>query len=189
MQTLTNLLWAAFVVNCQNGPFGMTGRTAASAIFFFFKQKTAYEISECDWSSDVCLPIRSEEHTSELQSHSEISYAVFCLKKKKTRFNKPVQQTSTLYVSRCMLKPSPTLQADSRLCCPSTSFFFFLMIRRPPRSTLILTLFPYTTLFRSIYTNLNTLSLHDALPISVDRSEEHTLNSSHIQKSRMPSSA
>ena len=26
---------------------------------------------------------RSEEHTSELQSHSFISYAVFCLKKKK----------------------------------------------------------------------------------------------------------
>ena len=22
--------------------------------FFFFKQKTAYEIKECDWSSDVC---------------------------------------------------------------------------------------------------------------------------------------
>ncbi len=21
---------------------------------FFFKQKTAYEIKECDWSSDVC---------------------------------------------------------------------------------------------------------------------------------------
>src|SRR3546814_16581158 len=29
-------------------------------------------------------------------------------------------------------------------------FFFFLMIRRPPRSTLTDTLFPYTTLFRSI---------------------------------------
>src|SRR5213596_4290900 len=27
---------------------------------------------------------RSEEHTSELQSHGLISYAVFCLKKKKT---------------------------------------------------------------------------------------------------------
>ena len=26
--------------------------------------------------------VRSEEHTSELQSHSFISYAVFCLKKK-----------------------------------------------------------------------------------------------------------
>src|SRR3546814_10493654 len=28
--------------------------------------------------------------------------------------------------------------------------FFFLMIRRPPRSTRTATLFPYTTLFRSI---------------------------------------
>ena len=31
-----------------------------------------------------CRGLRSEEHTSELQSHSFISYAVFCLKKKKT---------------------------------------------------------------------------------------------------------
>ena len=23
-------------------------------VFFFFKQKTAYEIVDCDWSSDVC---------------------------------------------------------------------------------------------------------------------------------------
>ena len=23
-------------------------------MFFFFKQKTAYEIYQCDWSSDVC---------------------------------------------------------------------------------------------------------------------------------------
>src|SRR6056300_2055870 len=32
--------------------------------------------------SRICPPLRlrSEEHTSELQSHSEISYAVFCLK-------------------------------------------------------------------------------------------------------------
>src|SRR3546814_16326450 len=32
----------------------------------------------------------------------------------------------------------------------SLYFFFFLMIRRPPRSTRTDTLFPYTTLFRSI---------------------------------------
>src|SRR3546814_5053536 len=117
--------------------------------FFFFKQKTAYEMRISDWSSDVCssdlrhaplhpsafcscrpglgiqkrlehlprnreevlrrgargarrrtrrgaLPDpsrhrrracpalrRSEEHTSELQSIMRISYAVFCLKKKK----------------------------------------------------------------------------------------------------------
>src|SRR3546814_18333373 len=30
------------------------------------------------------------------------------------------------------------------------SFFFFLIIRRPPRSTRTDTLFPYTTLFRSL---------------------------------------
>src|SRR3546814_2288358 len=32
----------------------------------------------------VALVVRSEEHTSELQSLMRISYAVFCLKKKKT---------------------------------------------------------------------------------------------------------
>src|SRR3546814_5283928 len=32
-----------------------------------------------------------------------------------------------------------------------TDLFFFLMIRRPPRSTRTDTLFPYTTLFRSLY--------------------------------------
>src|SRR3546814_8332557 len=118
--------------------------------FFFFKQKTAYEMRISDWSSDVCssdlisqpiiigtwstlaliaalamlimIPFaldeviamgqflawakrrgkplirtffqgdaieagaedaRSEKHTSELQSLMRISYAVFCLKKKK----------------------------------------------------------------------------------------------------------
>src|SRR3546814_9169761 len=122
-------------------------------LFFFFKQKTAYEMRISDWSSDVCssdlilassvvglfqgaitrfallavlmpivsgmggnagtqtlavvvraiatnqltdsntvrmilrefrIALRSEEHTSELQSLMRISYAVFCLKKKKT---------------------------------------------------------------------------------------------------------
>src|SRR2546422_10961169 len=63
------------------------------------------------------------------------------------------------------------------------ALFFFLMIRRPPRSTL----FPYTTLFRSgeplpvriaPYLYLRPL----VYPIQMhghDRSEEHTLNSSH----------
>src|SRR3546814_9126270 len=32
-------------------------------------------------------PVRSEEHTSELQSLMRISYAVFCLKKKKHNIN------------------------------------------------------------------------------------------------------
>src|SRR3546814_5974135 len=32
--------------------------------------------------------VRSEEHTSELQSLMRISYAVFCLKKKKSKYNR-----------------------------------------------------------------------------------------------------
>src|SRR3546814_6262298 len=116
--------------------------------FFFFKQKTAYEMRISDWSSDMiahevaqhaaegcrlsqrgefligigrrqrapdrlavfdvvptakrdngivgdqsdfgevvkeAIDDRSEEHTSELQSLMRITYAVFCLKKKKTK--------------------------------------------------------------------------------------------------------
>src|SRR3546814_3549619 len=39
-------------------------------------------------------PFRSEEHTSELQSLMRISYAVFCLKKKK--YSKNINQRQTL---------------------------------------------------------------------------------------------
>src|SRR3546814_1766966 len=35
---------------------------------------------------ETALGVRSEEHTSELQSLMRISYAVFCLKKKKTKY-------------------------------------------------------------------------------------------------------
>src|SRR3546814_9718279 len=39
------------------------------------------------WLYAAPIPLRSEEHTSELQSLMRISYAVFCLKKKKcTRY-------------------------------------------------------------------------------------------------------
>src|SRR3546814_3295266 len=41
-----------------------------------------------------CCRTRSEEHTSELQSLMRISYAVFCLKKKK---KKHIQHTEYLY--------------------------------------------------------------------------------------------
>src|SRR3546814_8997281 len=37
---------------------------------------------------------RSEEHTSELQSLMRISYAVFCLKKKTTKYKTPISHTS-----------------------------------------------------------------------------------------------
>src|SRR3546814_10201591 len=37
------------------------------------------------WDYITVTPVRSEEHTSELQSLMRISYAVFCLKKKQTK--------------------------------------------------------------------------------------------------------
>src|SRR5213592_1697358 len=40
-------------------------------------------ISQCDVTRRRVYEARSEEHTSELQSRYVISYAVFCLKKKK----------------------------------------------------------------------------------------------------------
>src|SRR5258708_29280554 len=69
------------------------------------------------------------------------------------------------------------------LTAPCFLLFFFLMIRRPPRSTL----FPYTTLFRSLRAGLEENPraelLHDLgaeppgagdVPGMAGRSEEHT---------------
>src|SRR3546814_20320651 len=97
--------------------------------------------------------------------------------------------------------------------------WLFLMIRRPPRSTLTDTLFPYTTLVRSISVRHKTVALDEGARVDTSleslarlrpvfaargsvtagnssqisdgagRSEEHTLNSSHSCAPRMPYSA
>src|SRR3546814_8486912 len=53
--------------------------------------------------------------------------------------------------------------------------FFFLMIRRPPRSTRTDTLFPYTTLFRSIKTMLYSRPdlLHRILSINAQATQQY----------------
>src|SRR5881394_4389766 len=94
-------------------------------------------------AADALALIRSEEHTSELQSHHPISYAVFCLKKKNEHGAACRRRLHHNAAVREELVPRQRAQlADQML------FIFFLMIRRPPRSTLDGTLFPYTTLFR-----------------------------------------
>src|SRR3546814_10163625 len=51
---------------------------------------------------------RSEEHTSELQSLMRISYAVFCLKKKRTkRYNNRHYQCNTSVATDSHLYPKP----------------------------------------------------------------------------------
>src|ERR1039458_4555367 len=90
-------------------------------------------------------------------SHLGISYAVFCLKKKKTIKNNYIHETrqpstpptsDTGHTTPCVCRSQPFARRIDLLSCTSfLSCFLFLMIRRPPRSTL----FPYTTLFRSIH--------------------------------------
>src|SRR6187200_220330 len=94
---------------------------------------------------------RSEEHTSELQSPDTISYAVFCLKKKKTPhwgcllsgFSMEKMQSITA-ISRMERTGRAPIRRNGRLA----AFFF------------------NDTAPTEIYTVSDTLSLHDALPIS-----------------------
>src|SRR5210317_1593443 len=60
----------------------LTRIAISSWIVFFFQAEDGIRVLNVTGVQTCALPIRSEEHTSELQSHSEISYAVFCLKKK-----------------------------------------------------------------------------------------------------------
>src|SRR3546814_4377304 len=53
------------------------------------------------WNTEL-VPGRSEEHTSELQSLMRISYAVFCLKKKKS-YNATYKYTNTLLATNTSL--------------------------------------------------------------------------------------
>src|SRR5260221_165194 len=79
--------------------------------------------------------VRSEEHTSELQSHSDLVCRLLLEKKK----------------NHCNVRRIGVFIVASQALATCVLFFFFLMIRRPPRSTL----FPYTTLFRSQPDNSN----------------------------------
>src|ERR1035438_10376196 len=99
-------------------------------------------ISSSYWSNrtwpllphSICVDRKSTRLNS---SHLGISYAVFCLKKKKhAGMSMLYYNTSVIYDGLCF-----SFYMGSCLF-----YVFFLMIRRPPRSTL----FPYTTLFRSV---------------------------------------
>src|SRR3546814_4381346 len=64
---------------------------------------------------------RSEEHTSELQSLMRISYAVFCLKKKKKTMTRnkysPVSTTLTTATTNSSLTVHDTQQTDPTIQC------------------------------------------------------------------------
>src|SRR2546421_9370654 len=54
--------------------------------------------SACDWSSDVCSSDRSEEHTSELQSRSDLVCRLL-LEKKKKNYNMSLRSQEQPYES------------------------------------------------------------------------------------------
>src|SRR3546814_5029159 len=59
---------------------------------------------------------RSEEHTSELQSLMRISYAVFCLKKKKQQSNtiqRHINRHTTATLNMCVRTPVHTAQQQN----------------------------------------------------------------------------
>src|SRR3546814_7382711 len=67
--------------------FGLAGATALMVVVYI-----AFTRRVTDWRNALRTrmndldTLRSEEHTSELQSLMRISYAVFCLKKKKQKY-------------------------------------------------------------------------------------------------------
>src|SRR3546814_6679766 len=58
------------------------------AVHWRREQRDGQDWLELEWRESGVEIARSEEHTSELQSLMRISYAVFCLKKKKQNRNK-----------------------------------------------------------------------------------------------------
>src|SRR5574340_1218103 len=142
--------------------------------FFFFNDTATTEIYTLSLHDAlpiyvlVCDPVspkgiallqqrreRSEEHTSELQSPKDLVCRLLLEKKKKEKRgerlrvrHKKKRKTKTANTARASAFLSECRALSCRLCSVGFFFFFFffLMIRRPPRSTL----FPYTTLFRSL---------------------------------------
>src|SRR6202012_4767156 len=90
--------------------------------------------------------VRIDRKSTRLNSsHTVMSYAVFCLKKKGQHGQVLLCHTCTspnfnIWMTQIFIVMWLNPVFDKNIFA-----FFFLMIRRPPRSTL----FPYTTLFRS----------------------------------------
>src|SRR3546814_6051594 len=57
------------------------------------RTRYGYQLAAADRNHD--LPLRSEEHTSELQSLMRISYAVFCLQTKQKTYTQQEQSITT----------------------------------------------------------------------------------------------
>src|SRR6266511_2400218 len=141
-------------------------------LFFFFNDTATTEIytlslhdalpisahaapAACSWCGACRWPWASSgdrKSTRLNSSHVKISYAVFCLKTKKSDcIGRPMvicqrcRHRNPVGAKFCLNCFAP-LEYGGTLTFYPVEFeeFFFVMMRRPPKSTL----FPYTTLFR-----------------------------------------
>src|SRR3546814_8507168 len=84
------LLGAAIAALAMNAPAAQAATATGTATAKILRQITLTKTSDLQYATIISgatastIAVRSEEHTSELQSLMRISYAVFCLKKKKT---------------------------------------------------------------------------------------------------------
>src|SRR3546814_7375390 len=75
----------AMVTTAYDGTIGFDGRPRADTRMLCTNPLTGIPDTAAGPDANIGTLKRSEEHTSELQSLMRISYAVFCLKKKKNK--------------------------------------------------------------------------------------------------------
>src|SRR3546814_8372996 len=83
--------WYSCCASCRRWLGSCTTRVSSSA---WINTSSYRSVKACT------VPVRSEEHTSELQSLMRISYAVFCLKKKKQRKQQENNSVNILSIKR-----------------------------------------------------------------------------------------
>src|SRR3546814_9058981 len=106
ISTRTDTLFPYTTLFRSTSPSGDLSRTACQ-----YPAQDDFRASGSDRRHDATRHVqRSEEHTSELQSLMRISYAVFCLKKKKHNSTKqtpkPIPKETQIYKTRNINKVS-----------------------------------------------------------------------------------
>src|SRR3546814_2649118 len=105
--TLFRSAWTATASSIRRGASAAMPKEVTCG-GWFFRSDAPY----CPWPLAArmwYMAARSEEHTSELQSLMRISYAVFCLKKKKQNihYTQPIstQQPNTIHTNNSKKEP------------------------------------------------------------------------------------
>src|SRR6056300_1485540 len=181
-----------------------------SGFFFFVKQKTAYEISECVWSSDVCSSdlLAARSHHPTVHWHSGVHHHAGghgARRSEERRVGKDVKISVDLGGRRIIKKKITKRMAFNMIVFennfPSTQklmrslvflygcvFFFFKQKTAYEISECDWSSDVCSSDLMIRHTRFLNVTGVQTCALPIDRKSTR-LNSSHIQKSRMPSSA